>query len=100
MMNKPGGERWIGYADGAGNRGGRCAAHVVGVPKFPTIPAHGLIFATRVVSSGGKQEMSKRRGTWDQLQIMPGHLTKMLTEGKAKTVGKDKFGRRIWEIEE
>jgi hypothetical protein len=39
-----------------------------------------------------------KRGTWDQLRILPGRLTQMVIRGEAKIVGKDRFGRRIYEL--
>lgn len=45
--------------------------------------------------------MKKRiRGNYLELKLMPGRLTALVAEGKAKVVGKDKFGRRVYEIEE
>jgi hypothetical protein len=29
---------------------------------------------------------------------MPGHLAWLVCKGKARVVGKDKFGRKIWEV--
>lgn len=40
-----------------------------------------------------------KRGTWDQLRIAPGRLTQMVVRGEAKVIGKDEFGRRIYELQ-
>ena len=39
-----------------------------------------------------------KRGTWDQLKKHPTELMKMVCEGKAVIIGKDKFGRYIYEL--
>lgn len=38
-------------------------------------------------------------GTWEQLKIHPTKLVRMVVEGKATVVGKDKYGRHIYKIE-
>lgn len=39
-------------------------------------------------------------GTWDTLRLHPMTLMKMVVEGKAIVIGKDKYGRKIYEVEE
>ncbi|GAI71837.1 unnamed protein product [marine sediment metagenome] len=39
-----------------------------------------------------------KTGTWDQLKMHPAHLVKMVVDGKAKIIGKDRFGRYIYEV--
>ncbi|MBA7574818.1 hypothetical protein ES708_16633 [subsurface metagenome] len=41
-----------------------------------------------------------KTGTWDQLKIHPASLVKMVVEGKVKIIGKDKFGRYIYEVKD
>ena len=43
-------------------------------------------------------KMVNKQGTWDELKIIPAKLMKMVTEGKAKIVRKDKYGRWIYEV--
>jgi hypothetical protein len=38
------------------------------------------------------------QGTWDQLRFAPAMLFRLTIEGKAKIIGKDKFGRYIYRI--
>jgi len=40
----------------------------------------------------------KRKGTWDELKMHPTRLMKLVVEGKAKVIGKDKYGRLIYEL--
>ena len=40
------------------------------------------------------------RGTWDQLKLGPWELTKMVIAGRATIVGKDQYGRNIYELTE
>lgn len=43
--------------------------------------------------------MSKTKvGTWDTLRLHPMTLMRMVIEGKAKVLGKDKGGRKIYEV--
>ena len=42
--------------------------------------------------------MDKKTGTWDTLKIHPTKLVKMVVEGKAIILGKDKYGRYIYEV--
>ena len=42
----------------------------------------------------------KRKGTWDTLLLSPPKLMKMVLAGTATVVGKDRFGRKIYEVEE
>ena len=42
--------------------------------------------------------MDKKIGTWDKLRIHPTKLMKMVIEGEAKIVGKDKYKRYIYEV--
>ena len=44
------------------------------------------------------EQEEKIRDTWDKLKLHPGRLTKLVGEGKAKLLGKDEFGRWIYEI--
>lgn len=37
-------------------------------------------------------------GTWDTLKLSPSKLMKMVLRGEATIVGKDRFGRRIYEL--
>jgi len=37
-------------------------------------------------------------GTWADLHIHPGRLTKLVAEGKAEIIGRDPFGRRIYRM--
>ncbi len=39
-----------------------------------------------------------KTGTWDTLKIHPAKLMKMVVEGKAKIVGRDKYGRRVYGV--
>lgn len=39
-------------------------------------------------------------GTWDILRIHPMTLMKMVIEGKATVIGKDKRGRKIYEVKQ
>lgn len=39
-----------------------------------------------------------RIGTWEQLKIHPTELVRLVVEGKAIIVGRDKYGRRIYEL--
>lgn len=38
-------------------------------------------------------------GTWEQLKIHPTKLIRMVIDGKAKVIGKNKYGRYIYEVE-
>ena len=38
------------------------------------------------------------RGTWVELRLAPGTLTKMVVLGSARIVGKDEYGRNVYEI--
>jgi len=42
--------------------------------------------------------LKRRRGTYLELRLHPMTLMKMVVDGKAQIVGKDKFGRRIYEL--
>jgi hypothetical protein len=42
--------------------------------------------------------MKLRRGTYIDFRLSPSHLMKLVIAGKAKIVGKDKYGRRIYEM--
>ena len=44
--------------------------------------------------------MKKVTGNWAELRILPGRLTKLVVERKAKIIGKDEFGRRLYEMDE
>lgn len=37
-------------------------------------------------------------GTYADLKIHPGRLTKLVAEGKAKIIGRDSFGRRLYRM--
>jgi hypothetical protein len=39
-----------------------------------------------------------RRGTYEDLKMMPGTLVKLVVQGKAKVIGKDDYGRLIYEL--
>ena len=39
-------------------------------------------------------------GTWDTLRLHPMTLMRMVIEGKTKVLGKDKRGRKIYEVRE
>ena len=43
-------------------------------------------------------DQKAKEGTWDQLKIHPMQLVKMVIQGKADVVGKDKFGRLIYHL--
>lgn len=43
--------------------------------------------------------MSKVSGNWADLKILPGRLTKLVVEHKAKIIGRDKYGRRLYEMD-
>jgi hypothetical protein len=40
----------------------------------------------------------KRRGTWIELKLHPMTLMRMVIEGRATIVGKDKSGRNIYQL--
>jgi len=42
--------------------------------------------------------LKRRRGTYLELRLLPMTLMKMVVEGKATIVGKDKHGRRIYKL--
>jgi len=39
-------------------------------------------------------------GTWDTLRLHPMTLMRMVIDGRATVIGKDKRGRKIYEIKE
>lgn len=39
-----------------------------------------------------------REGTWDQLKLHPTTLVRMVIEGEAEVIGKDKWGRKVYRI--
>jgi len=40
----------------------------------------------------------KKTGTWDKLKMHPTKLVKLVIAGQATIIGKDKYGRYIYEI--
>ena len=42
--------------------------------------------------------MTKRIGTWDELKLHPTTLVRLVVEGKAVILGKDKHGRYIYRL--
>jgi hypothetical protein len=42
--------------------------------------------------------LKPRRGTWVDLKLHPMTLMKMVIKGKAKIVGKDQYGRKIYAL--
>jgi len=47
-----------------------------------------------------KTSPGSRVGTWDTLRLHPTTLMKMVVEDRATVIGKDKHGRKIYEIKE
>ena len=39
-----------------------------------------------------------RIGTWEDLKLSPTTLVRLVVEGRATVIGKDKYGRRIYEL--
>lgn len=39
-------------------------------------------------------------GTWDQLRLSPSTLMRLVVEGKAKVIGKDRYGRKVYRLVE
>jgi len=42
--------------------------------------------------------MAKKTGTWDTLKLHPMTLMKMVVQGTATVIGKDKHGRKIYAV--
>jgi len=44
------------------------------------------------------KQTASRVGTWDTLKLHPMTLMKMVVDGEATVIGKDKHGRKIYEL--